>query len=597
MSIVSEGRQSKPLPVASSHELPKHYVRVPVRLLEQAAYDGRLAGLYALIARLYLARKTPVPLSSSDVVRFDPSLSRGAAQRLLARLSATGWLIETATAGNKSVYVPSWGLIHGSPLIWSLDAACLGRPRHVRAIALDLQLLDILMGKLTPHAARGAIVTRYVTAPVIALVDVGAYALALAGLPAVSSQLQAWGMLIGHLPQPLPETTTLLARISQASLFGETRATLSASGARVLGVTADERSAGGQTLFFVPPELIGNRSGPWIVPLIAPTDVHAKDLSRVGRHEMPCSLDPHGITWDTKESLETHDPPTRAGGIQPSSTLKSPESRATSGKSNRTASPLVIPETPSVACLRALNVRPKALVRHAETPLSQIEAALADVRMRPYVKDEAAWVIALLDDAQQHGWKLPVPTFAPIISAVDELQSAKDSRENETKVTGISAAVAEQEVIDDLDLTAHVHAELRWRVPDRTARTVSSTLVVQETPSTIVVICAKPEHVHIVNTHLLLPLQSVLAACGRTQLLRIVVAGRVAPAHIRESMACPIWIEGDVWNTLSPLLRATLTGSTLKSHGVEAASPTLQAMVYRRYAAEVAALVARANSG
>src|SRR5262245_8232904 len=152
---------------------PSAYCPIPQRLITDL-HDTPLAiGLYSLIARLYLVAHTPIPLSVPDIVRYDPTLSRGAILRALARLIGGGYLIEVAQPGLKTRYTPAWGRIGGAPLPWHMGQPCLGRPRHVARLRLDRRLLDICMGKLVPHLTRAAVITRYVTTPVLSLSDVG----------------------------------------------------------------------------------------------------------------------------------------------------------------------------------------------------------------------------------------------------------------------------------------------------------------------------------------------------------------------------------------------------------------------------------------
>ena len=180
-------------------------MRIPQRLLSSAVYRPLQIGIYSLAARLFLICKAPVPLSAADILRYDPSLSRGAAQRALSSLVDGGWLIATERAGQKSTYVPSWGRVNGVPVPWIIGATCLDRPRHVRAVCLDLRLLDLFLGKLTPQPKRAAVITRYVTAPLLALADVGSYALLLGGLPSATPSLVAWGLTRNEQPLPLPD--------------------------------------------------------------------------------------------------------------------------------------------------------------------------------------------------------------------------------------------------------------------------------------------------------------------------------------------------------------------------------------------------------
>src|SRR5215217_5174499 len=93
--------------------LPERYVRIPQRLLISAVYRPLQIGIYSLAARLFLICKAPVPLSAADILRYDPSLSRGAAQRALSGLVDGGWLIAAERVGQKTTYVPSWGRVNG----------------------------------------------------------------------------------------------------------------------------------------------------------------------------------------------------------------------------------------------------------------------------------------------------------------------------------------------------------------------------------------------------------------------------------------------------------------------------------------------------
>src|SRR4051794_31232978 len=92
---------------------PAAYCPVPQRLITDL-HDTPLAiGLYGLIARLYLVAQTAIPLSVPDVMRYDPTLSRGAVLRALARLRAAGYITEAEQLGRKTRYTPAWGRIGG----------------------------------------------------------------------------------------------------------------------------------------------------------------------------------------------------------------------------------------------------------------------------------------------------------------------------------------------------------------------------------------------------------------------------------------------------------------------------------------------------
>jgi hypothetical protein len=235
----------------ATHTRPARYVRVPQRLLTSAVYPPLLVGVYSLVARLFLVVQAPVPLSAADLTRFDPALSRGAAQRALSSLVDDGWLIVTERAGQKSTYVPSWGRVNGIPAPWRIGTPCLDRPRHVRAVCLDLRLLDLFLGKLTPQPQRAAVITRYITAPLISLADVGSYALLLGGLPGTTPSLAAWELARDELPLPLPDDDVILARASQCPLVDGNDITLTARGLQKVGlIVPSQHTDSPHPLFF-----------------------------------------------------------------------------------------------------------------------------------------------------------------------------------------------------------------------------------------------------------------------------------------------------------------------------------------------------------
>ena len=173
------GAAYPPAPFGRTPDQPAGYCPIPQRLLADLRDTPLAIGLYALVGRLYLVHQAPVALSRADVLRYDPALKAGAVKRAFDRLVAGGWLLEANAEGRrKQRYTPSWGRVKGAPLPWRMSEPCLGRPRHINRLPLDRALLDVCMGKLTPHATQPATIARYVTAPALSLVDVGCYALA-----------------------------------------------------------------------------------------------------------------------------------------------------------------------------------------------------------------------------------------------------------------------------------------------------------------------------------------------------------------------------------------------------------------------------------
>ena len=155
------------------------YLWLPTHLLD-TLYDSPLAiGLYALIARRWLADggDVGVPLSDADVIRYDPQLSsRGALVRAVARLEQAGWIATVRTRGAKTRYTPTWGCLRGTLRPWSKAAPSLNRGR-VQTIRVSRRLLDDYLGRLIPHPRVPAQVERYGTSPAISLKDIGVYIL------------------------------------------------------------------------------------------------------------------------------------------------------------------------------------------------------------------------------------------------------------------------------------------------------------------------------------------------------------------------------------------------------------------------------------
>ena len=296
---------------------PSAYSPIPQRLIADL-HDSPLAiGLYGLIARLYLVAQSPIPLSAPDVLRYDPALSRGAVLRALARLLAAGYLIESTQTGCKTRYTPAWGRIGGSPLAWNMARPCLGRPRHIASLRLDRRLLDICMGKLTPHATRAAVITRYVTAPILSLTDVGCYALTMAGLPHATPALVRLGAVReGHV-QPLPSDQRLLALISQRALdldqHPDVCVELTSSGTRRMGLqpllAPDSAASTTQPLFFVPPHMIGMLIHPVIGPMIGSDASAVSQTTAAVSDESGRDTNREGITWESRDLPDEATPP------------------------------------------------------------------------------------------------------------------------------------------------------------------------------------------------------------------------------------------------------------------------------------------------
>src|SRR5262249_49052629 len=306
------------LPFHAAPPQPSNYCPVPQRLITDV-HDNPLAiGLYALIGRLYFVVQAPIPLSVPDVIRYDPTLSRGAVIRALKRLVDGGWLLATTRRGHKTRYVPTWGRVKGIAQPWHIGQSCMGRPRHVERLPIGRALLDVCMGKLTPHPVETAPITRYITTPALSLADVGCYALTLAGLPHETSALRWLGLVRGGQARPLPSDARLLAVLSQRPLtLGESCAprdtALTTSGTRKLGMVSmpdqgDERGRA-QPLFSVPQGMIGSMICPMIGSMIgSPEEVPAEPIAAASP-QTRSDVRLTGITWESKDQRDSGTPP------------------------------------------------------------------------------------------------------------------------------------------------------------------------------------------------------------------------------------------------------------------------------------------------
>lgn len=103
-------------PSASSPQAPRFFSPVPQRMVITLKDNAVAIGLFLLIVRLYRISKEPVPLSITDVLKYDPVLKSGAVDRAFRRLLLSGWLIRTKQPGMKSRYTPTWGRVKGTPV-------------------------------------------------------------------------------------------------------------------------------------------------------------------------------------------------------------------------------------------------------------------------------------------------------------------------------------------------------------------------------------------------------------------------------------------------------------------------------------------------
>jgi hypothetical protein len=607
-------------PLPAQLPQPSFYVPIPQRLATHL-YDTPLAiGVYAFVARLYQVAKAPVSLSAPDLMRYDPSLSRGAILRALDRLVGAGYLIARGDGRQKRAYTPAWGPIRGAPLAWDLAAPCLGRPRHVHALRLDQRLFDICMGKLAPHPMRAATITRYLTAPLLTLADIGAYALTLAGVPRTTPTLERLDLISDAEPRPLMSDARLLALASQQVLTDEPGAALTAGGARKLGVVPilPPATETAQPLFFVPPALIGGLIEPLIEPLIGYGVDHdeATGASQSGETAQDC--DSGGITWMVMESRDSRNPPlapprTAAGrGGRQSNDLKRPDEAPSAVRSQgqpQRKSPIPLPDTESAQILRTINVRPEAIVELANVPLATVRQAVADAQARPYVRDVAAWAVSLIRASRDHGFTITPPAPPPDsaealqayfadLAARQEADRAMAASADEAPIPCVSGCdpVRDHASVDADTLPDLIRRELRWRV-DRTLRPLVEQLEIRVLGDSVQLVCGRAEQTLTVQTQLLPIARAILCDLDKTGIQHITVGAAAPPIEQTmppiEHATPPPWIAPARWAALPRMLRIALGGSRLEDGGVVVgASEHLTGLLCSRYAAEVAVLVA-----
>lgn len=236
----------------SGEPKPRPYVLLPESLLRSSGNNPVAIGIFALIARLHFALKTPVPLSAADIEAYDPTLSRGAILRAISKLIERGFLVATRSR-RKAAYTPAWGRVNGRVVLYDPDAPSLGKPKHLHAQRVDRDILDVGLGRLDPQRLGHAAIRRYTRIPLLGLRDVGAYA---AGQG--TSTLRAWQLVDSHgQPQPV-DADRMLKLASQRLLAESCDSLLTDDGYARLHLPARPKSAQpeperGELLIYVPP--------------------------------------------------------------------------------------------------------------------------------------------------------------------------------------------------------------------------------------------------------------------------------------------------------------------------------------------------------
>jgi hypothetical protein len=425
----------------------EEYVLLPNRLIELQRQAPTAIGVYALIARLFLAYKKPVPLSRHDLQAYDTSLSDGI-KHVLDQLVSGGWLIKSKVAScRQSCYTPAWGLVAGEPRPWVVGPR-LAKPRHIQAIALPRQILDTLMGRVSVFSSRPALIDRYFDGPALHLADVGAYALTQYGYPTPTPRLTWLGLVVdGHAVAPARDRDLLL-RACQPSLEVPTCPELGPRGQQYLGwwqpvpvaaattmhattEVADPVGAAPAAPFFSPADLGEDLIG----DLISQEATHEAAFCPSQAHEEQDAQDqdsskviPGNLQANYQAKSVHENPPSippYQGGGKGSSEQKSNRRRNASDP---------LPSSPAAQLLRAVDVRPDVIRELASQPEEIIQAAIADGRSRAGIRDLAGWVVSMVRDARDYGWGTALRIRGGTMRTADEEMQDRIAR---MKATGL----------------------------------------------------------------------------------------------------------------------------------------------------------------
>jgi len=390
--------------------LSRDYVSIPKRLIYDLRDNQLALALYMLVARLYLIHQQPIPLSRGDIQQLDPSTKVGAIKRALDRLVDNGWLTETS--GVKQHYTPNWGQTRDNhPYPWVCGAPVLGCPQYIwsSAVRIDRALLDVFVGKFTPHV-RNPLVERYVTTPLLSLREVGGYICAASGFAVeqqIAVELLRWGLLSDGKAQPVPDSTVVLALASQRATPDHGQLTDAAW--RKLGwlgtpITPEEPLVEATPLLFVPKHLIGEQIGPQIGPQIGSGTSFQPAFRAPESEEVPLdnqASNMAGIQGNLRYSRDTTPYPHTANGGGDNS----PPVEKLPTKQRDVADTQL--NTPTAQLLRSLHVYPASIAEFAQMPTEVVERAIVYARSEPMIRGVPNMVITMLRRHRDEGWTIP----------------------------------------------------------------------------------------------------------------------------------------------------------------------------------------------
>jgi len=441
--------------------------------------------------------------------------------------------------------------------------------------------------------------------------------------------------------RPLPSDEHLLALISQRALdLDETADTgigLTISGTRKLGVTPllapDPAAATAQPLFFVSPRMIGSLIHPMIGSMIAADATGSTAASAAPSDERRSDGRTAAITWESRDPGDAANPPLTppydmvSGGGGAGAT-GAPAQKAVA----RQQAVGALPDTEAATALQALNVKPAQIVELAHMPLTTVDAAIADGRARPGVRDLAGWVVSLLRAHRDYGWKITPPAPAPdspealraaFARYATEQEAARCEEQHHAELLCVSACTEGDDYtlagsVSPLALVGlwdAVQAEMRMRITRQEFATWIRPTVLRSIERGIATISAPSAHAKDgLEQRYTALLRELLRSClGDPMQVRITIHdhGSVAQAQSDAARATPPvdalapatpdhrpdWISADDWITLPAILRAALIGSTVEGGAIQAISPHLTRLIEMRYTREVGALIAAVDLG
>lgn len=398
-----------PLRSAAPASLTHDYLGVPRRLVVELRDTPLALAIYLVIARLYVVQQQPVPLSRGDLQKIDPSAKAGALKRALDRLTAAGWLVESA--GYKRSYLPSWGTTRRDvPYVWRAGAPLLGCPQYIwrDVVRIDRMLLDLFVGKFTPHM-RNPTIERYFTTPLLSLLDVGAYICAAAGFTPsdeAAAPLVRWGLLRDGVAQAIPDTNVVIALASQRATADQGQLTTAAW--RKLGwlgtaPAPDQPPVSAAPLIFVPHDLIGQWIGQQIGQQIACATSGEVLCSALERPKTLLDQDTSNMTRMAKYTQDSKEPPPNppepnGGGSTCSAKVVS------AGQPTAAADPS---NTPAALLLRSIHAYPASVEEFAQASAGLVQQTIDYAQAQPNIWGVPNMVIAMLRRHRDEGWQIP----------------------------------------------------------------------------------------------------------------------------------------------------------------------------------------------